>query len=174
MVTSPTTWQSGFWPRSPFCTSDSAKAVPMVVLEHCTSAGRHFDLMFDITAATTPFDARDPDERTLRTARCDCPPGQWQTGQMHLLSILKDHRRIYLTRQGQVSNGRGWVRRVDQGNARCRSEGSTSIWDLELATFRGRIRIHAQVRTDDPCSRSSKLKSTGCMPPAKLCVIGSW
>ncbi len=55
---------------------------------------------------------------------------------------IGDHRRLYLDYEGEVSGGRGRVRRLDRGPARIqRFEGDELIVELGGAALAGRFRI---------------------------------
>jgi hypothetical protein len=69
-----------------------------VILHHTGWIEDHFDLMLETDA-----------ESPLLTWRLD----RWPTPTA--ITPLPPHRRVYLDYEGQVSNGRGQVRRVAQG-----------------------------------------------------------
>jgi hypothetical protein len=55
---------------------------------------------------------------------------------------LKDHRRLYLDYEGEISGGRGRVRRVDRGLATVeRLDADTLVVALEGSVLRGRFEI---------------------------------
>ena len=55
---------------------------------------------------------------------------------------IQDHRRIYLDYEGEISGGRGAVRRVDRGPASVEAiEASTLTVRLEGETLRGRYEV---------------------------------
>ncbi len=87
-----------------------------VILHHEGIADPHFDLMFE----TLPGAA-------LATWRSPCWPIVGPTE----LHRLKDHRRIYLDFQGELSSHRGRVTRVAAGE--CDLEiGENAAWTLRL------------------------------------------
>ena len=71
-----------------------------VVLHHVGHGEPHYDLMLE-------RDADGPLE-TYRVAA-------WPVVGRERLTPLADHRRVYLTYEGEVGGGRGSVRRVDAG-----------------------------------------------------------
>ena len=73
-----------------------------VLLLHVTKAVSHHDWMIE-------------DGDALWTARVGPPTSAWAESGRLELTELPPHRRAYLTRQGEVSGGRGTVRRVDEG-----------------------------------------------------------
>lgn len=83
-----------------------AQTLHMVVQEHTTAAGVHWDVMFELPAS---IDA----EQRLATWQWPSQPG--------LASLpvrvvrLFDHRRVYLNYEGPISGDRGSVRIVDKG-----------------------------------------------------------
>lgn len=94
---------------------DSAASPPAplstVLLRHETGAGVHYDwLIID------PRTLDDPDA-PLWTARVAHPSPRWiSLGELEL-EPLAPHRRAYLTYEGPLTGGRGWVTRVDEGDA---------------------------------------------------------
>ena len=82
--------------------SEQTPSGPMryVVLRHDGIPEPHFDLMFE----SSPGSA-------LVTVRCNAWPVQDQSR----MERIGDHRRDYLNYEGQVSGGRGFVRRVVSG-----------------------------------------------------------
>lgn len=96
-----------------------------VVLEHRWD-GVHWDLMLDVGDV-------------LRTWAIDAPI---TTGVDLPARALGDHRRIYLDFEGEISGGRGTVRRVERGlyepliwtpgHVRVRLEGGQFVGEAEL------------------------------------------
>jgi hypothetical protein len=87
-----------------------------VVLHHSGIDEPHFDLMFD----TGP-------DGPLTTWRSPI----WPIDRPTILQRLADHRREYLTYEGEVSDNRGRVDRVAEG--RCDLEISDERWTVRLA-----------------------------------------
>jgi hypothetical protein len=79
-----------------------------VVLHHTQWPGRndHYDLMIEHS------EGNHPDDLALKTyaTTTDIFPGNGST-----LQAISDHRRAYLTLEGPLSNDRGTVTRVDEG-----------------------------------------------------------
>lgn len=73
-----------------------------VILEHSVNGGVHFDLMLEVAG-----------QELLRTFQL----ARWPlaVGETCACVQLADHRRAYLEYQGEISGGRGSVRRVDTG-----------------------------------------------------------
>lgn len=87
-----------------------------VVLHHCGVSEPHYDLMFE----TSPGSAL----ATWRSAA-------WPIEQFTSLTRLRDHRRFYLTYEGDLSDRRGTVIRVAEG--KCKLEiGENSKWKIEI------------------------------------------
>lgn len=81
-------------------------ALPTVVLLHQTRDGSHHDWML--------CDPNDPDG-PLWTARVGPAPSIWSELASWELTPLPAHRRRYLEYEGELSDNRGSVTRVDQG-----------------------------------------------------------
>lgn len=88
-----------------------------VILEH-DHPHLHWDLMLE-------------DGDTLRTWRLDQAPTDWTRVDGE---ELVPHRRVYLDYEGEVSGGRGWVKRWDWGEY----EPIHILHDRELHRYRGR------------------------------------
>ncbi|MCC7508702.1 MAG: hypothetical protein IT464_04970 [Planctomycetes bacterium] len=73
-----------------------------VILEHTVNGAVHFDLMLEIAGQDLL--------RTLQLARWPLAAGESAS-----CSELAPHRRAYLTYEGEVSGGRGSVKRVETG-----------------------------------------------------------
>lgn len=98
----------------------------LVLLRHLSSQGDHYDLMLEEPAGTesgaagTPDGERStegPDDRVLVTFRVESPFWEWESGAPLTMRRLGAHRRVYLTFEGEISGGRGSVRRVVEGFA---------------------------------------------------------
>ena len=85
--------------------------LPTVVLHHQTAVGAHYDWLLsdpDLAGSDAP-------EHCLWAARTEYPSGDWPMLGSFCLEPLPRHRRRYLTYQGPLGQGRGEVKRVDQG-----------------------------------------------------------
>jgi hypothetical protein len=99
-----------------------------VVLHHTGSGdGDHFDLMLEV-----------PGNERLMTWRVMMPPGRWG-GDVGAVRI-GDHRKAYLSYEGDISGGRGKVRRVEEGMANVTLVGRGHI-ELALAGSGRTIRL---------------------------------
>jgi len=72
------------------------------ILEHRRDGGVHWDLLVEA----------EPGGQALRTWAIDAEP---VAGLDLPARALADHRRVYLTYEGEVTGGRGTVRRWDEG-----------------------------------------------------------
>ncbi|MCG3183600.1 MAG: hypothetical protein ICCCNLDF_01705 [Planctomycetes bacterium] len=74
-----------------------------VILEHSVNGGVHFDLMLEVAG-----------QELLRTFQL----ARWPlaVGEACACVQLADHRRVYLEYEGEISGGRGTVRRVAAGS----------------------------------------------------------
>jgi len=81
-------------------------ALPTALLLHVTRRGRHFDWLLG--------DPRDVGGRLL-TFRVAWPFDAWASMRSWNLEPLAPHRRAYLAYEGGISDGRGQVRRIDEG-----------------------------------------------------------
>jgi hypothetical protein len=102
--------------------ADSSTSLPLpppgtqlsyVVLHHTGIADPHFDLML-----------LAPGCEKLLTWRITTPPTHWPPISAERIA---DHRKDYLTFEGEISNNRGTVKRVAQGKARVTSNGGTAF-----------------------------------------------
>lgn len=111
---------------------------PTVLLHHATQAGSHYDwLMGD----PGPGSVGDVGAK-LWTARIALPSEQWAAAGWFELLMLPPHRRAYLTYQGPISDGRGWVRRVDEGVALPRLwRQSQAVLTVTMRHFQGDISL---------------------------------
>lgn len=99
-----------------------------VILHHSLDSGEHWDLMLEQGDA-------------LATWRLDRRPHS--PADLPLPAIrLADHRSAYLTYEGEISRGRGRVRRVDEGQQRMIRQSDVE-WVFELAgrCLSGRFRL---------------------------------
>jgi hypothetical protein len=87
-----------------------------VVLSHADVGEPHFDLMFETLPGSM-----------LATWRSETWPIERRTA----LERLRDHRRLYLDYEGQLSEQRGTVYRIAEGN--CEVEvGEEAVWTIRL------------------------------------------
>jgi hypothetical protein len=87
-----------------------------VVLQHSDVSEPHFDLMLETLPGST-----------LATWRSE----SWPIEQRTLLKRLRDHRRLYLDYEGQLSEQRGTVYRMAEGN--CELDiGENAVWTIRL------------------------------------------
>jgi hypothetical protein len=95
-----------------------------VVQEHTTPAGVHWDLMLEKGAALMTFRLPERPENALHHA-------------MGAVQIL-DHALRFLTYEGPVQKGTGWVRIVERGTYRLLEEKDGSITlDLQGTFLQG-------------------------------------
>lgn len=78
-----------------------SQSLRYVVLHHSGIESPHFDLLFEL----------DVGDEKLTSLRCP----RWPVGVGDRLEESDPHRRAYLNYEGQVSNDRGSVKRVDEG-----------------------------------------------------------
>lgn len=81
-----------------------------VLLRHETSAGSHYDWLLD-----RPATSEGPVSR-LWTARTGWPSWFWVAAGQWQLQVIGDHRREFLDYEGDLTSGRGTVKRVDSGS----------------------------------------------------------
>jgi hypothetical protein len=87
-----------------------------VVLQHSDVSEPHFDLMFETLPGSM-----------LATWRSE----SWPIDQRTPLKRLRDHRRLYLDYEGQLSEQRGTVYRMAEGN--CDLDiGENAVWTIRL------------------------------------------
>ena len=106
-----------------------------VLLRHERCEHPHYDLMIE-----------DPDrpagEGALATWRIETPSWEWAAAGELPLDRIADHRRAYLSREGWLSGGRGYVRRVDEGTAIVQAwEADRATIELRLDRFIGTVRL---------------------------------
>jgi len=105
------------------------QSLPTVLLRHITRTDTHYDWLL--------ADPRDPNGK-LWTARCPLPAEHWRSAGTWLVEPIHLHRRLYLTYQGSLSDGRGSVLRVDEGWFRSRMwTGSRIVTDVRFCGFEG-------------------------------------
>jgi hypothetical protein len=74
-----------------------------VVLHHTQIAQPHYDFLFELEPGSA-----------LAAVRC----GDWPPNQGTQFERIKNHRRAYLEYEGEISGGRGHVRRVASGTCK--------------------------------------------------------
>lgn len=101
-----------------------------VVLEHTGHGDTHWDLMLEV-----------PGRERLRTIQLSAWP--LAMGESCAAKSLEPHRRVYLEYEGEVSGGRGSVRRVDRGTWEPSARGVNLQSDtggaLKLAVHEDRV-----------------------------------
>lgn len=125
-------------------TDPAAPPLRFALLEHTTDAGVHWDLLIEQSG-----------HDTLATWRLLDDP---QTSERVSAESIGRHRRIYLDYEGEISAGRGSVRRVDGGSAVWRRfSGDTGAVELLGRQLRGEFEfirdgdsLHFR-RTRPPC-----------------------
>ncbi len=95
-----------------------------VILEHATPSDVHWDVMLEAEGALSTWSI-SPREIPVRSFRC-------------FVTKLPDHRLAYLDYEGEVSGGRGSVRRVDSGTYEPLGEHE---FRLNGTIFQGMLRI---------------------------------
>jgi hypothetical protein len=80
-----------------------------------------------------------PGGEKLATWQVEIPPEKWREHANLPAKRIDDHRKIYLTYEGEISNGRGHVKRVDQGRAAIFSQGKA--WRVRLCGKIGEITL---------------------------------
>jgi hypothetical protein len=104
--------------HEPFAGVAPGQKLRYVVLHHTGSGdGDHYDFMLEI-----------PGNERLLTWRVPTAPQKWG-GDVGAIRIA-DHRKAYLTYEGEISGNRGSVKRVDEGMAHVTSVDGNQ---LELA-----------------------------------------
>jgi hypothetical protein len=93
------------------------------VLRHSEIAEPHFDFLVETYPGS--------ELATWRSA-------VWPIEQATVLKRLKDHRRIYLDYEGELSERRGRVERVAAGT--CNVDiGESSVWTIQLLNHQARL-----------------------------------
>lgn len=111
------------------------------MLDHQCGPGSHFDWMIEDPSATGG-------EALLCTWRVASAPDQWAKLGRIELTRLGDHRRAYLTYEGELTGGRGHVHRLDEGEAAIVSwTPDAAELDLTLRSFTGRITMRQDAGT---------------------------
>ena len=119
----------------------------VVLLHSVPGAGVHAEWMI------APAEPATADERVLMTWRLDEPIGRLLAespealGEFDAVRIV-DHRFRYLTYEGEVSGGRGTVRRIAEGAVRMAEEGSHRV--VLNVEFTGRVVLEGDRVGDAP------------------------
>lgn len=105
--------------RSPVETNPTkSQSLRYTVLMHGGIEEPHYDIMVETLPGSS-----------LATWRSPVWPVETVTG----VTRLKDHRRLYLDYEGDLSGGRGWVQRVGAGN--CSLDiGEGNRWTMRAVT----------------------------------------
>ncbi len=82
-------------------------ALRFVVLHHTGVAEPHFDLLIEV-----------PGSNELMTWRIGTGPGEWAGADAVGAVRIADHRVLYMNYEGEISGGRGEVKRVAAGQTK--------------------------------------------------------
>lgn len=93
-------------------------ALSYVILEHTVNGTKHFDLMLEV-----------PGKEKLRTLQLQAR--LLKPGDTCEFKELEPHRRAYFEYEGEVSGGRGQVKRVERGT--CEALGKSVLLSPESA-----------------------------------------
>ncbi len=104
------------------------------LLWHTTSAGAHYDWLLQ-----NPL-TQGVENAGLTTFRVPVPPCLWLAQPNWPLTPLDPHRKIYLTYEGPVSSGRGFVLQADTGTF------TPIAWTGSLITLDIRWRLAGHTR----------------------------
>jgi hypothetical protein len=88
-----------------------------VVLHHTGVLPPHFDLLLEPPPP--------PEDQPLLTWRLEAPPTSWDSDTLAVRQA--DHRPIYMTYEGEISNNRGQVERVSAGSAKVIGETAQTL-----------------------------------------------
>jgi hypothetical protein len=99
-----------------------------VVLHHSGVQPEHFDLLIQV-----------PGQEALLTWRVEAPLESWGNGTIAVR--IADHRAIYMTYEGEISGGRGTVKRV--------AEGAVRVLHEDQHGWRARLEAEARETTGD-------------------------
>jgi len=106
-----------------------------VVLDHACGDQSHYDWMIEDPAAPAG-------QGRLCTWRVAVAPSDWHAGGTLELTRLGDHRRAYLQYEGELTGGRGSVRRVDEGEVEVVAWSQRhAVVDVNLKHFTGRVKL---------------------------------
>lgn len=112
------------------------RTLATVLLHHQTAKGSHYDWLME-----DPPTADDPASR-LWTARVELPSRQWMETEAWLLEEIAPHRRLYLIYEGPLSEGRGDVRRIDEGSIIPRVwAADRRVLEVRMRDFHGALEL---------------------------------
>ena len=105
------------------------------ILEHIHPAETHWDLLL-----------QRPGTETLATWSISVPPEDFLKFSGKAMRI-QDHRKIYLDYEGEISGGRGEVRRWDTGTYTLLADGEKT-WEILLCGERiaGKVSLECVIR----------------------------
>ena len=107
--------------------------LPTVLLHHDTGDASHYDWLL--------ADPANP-QGLLWTARVALPSEQWAAAGAWDVEPIGRHRRIYITYEGDIGDGRGTVRRIDEGEfTAIEWTAQQMIVDVTMRRFQGRLDI---------------------------------
>lgn len=94
---------------------------------------------------TPPAPFAPPNTGRLWTARILPEPCHWRRLRAFTVEVIAPHRPEYLVFEGEIPDGRGHVKRVDEG-AVCALAWTDSLldWHVSLRSFSGRVSIARQ------------------------------
>jgi hypothetical protein len=98
--------------------TETVRPLRYVVLRHSNVGEPHFDLMFETLPGSM-----------LATWRSE----NWPIEHPTAVTRLRDHRRLYLDYEGDLSDQRGTVYRVAEGTCQV-TIGEGSVWAIRLLT----------------------------------------
>jgi hypothetical protein len=127
---------------------------PFVIHFHQSPRGDHFDLMI-------------AEGKSLATFELGRRPEELAPGESMEVRRLADHRREYLTYEGEISGGRGSCRIVDRGT--CVGDCQENVWTFELSGQSGKARYRMELAADGKCrlTRLGPLASKGNVGPGR-------
>jgi hypothetical protein len=95
---------------------NSAANVPFALLQHVGHGPEHYDLLLQL-----------PGQSDLLTWRITLPPEKWKSAGAIDAIRLPDHRPLYLTYEGPISNNRGHVKQLAAGAATVLEQTDTML-----------------------------------------------
>lgn len=113
--------------------TDQPVQVRTVLIRHDAPDGVHFDWMIEDPAES---------QGRLWTARVPIPADQWHDVGRWRIEPIGRHRRVYLTYEGPLTDGRGTLTRVDQGVCRVVEWSDDGIViDVQMSAFEGVVEV---------------------------------